>query len=386
MAMETGGMMGEDDDDDEDGDRFLILDDGDARGEEGVQAADVEKKEGGEAGKVAGAGGGIVLSPKNGYSSHGYHPFHSQFKPLALLVAGSEALPLILIGAFLFHSKSRLLQRDSNIFRVLSADAILSFNGLMSKNFVDEIERKMFSVDRTFKAECKALKKLRHWNLVKVITSCSSIDFRDYLHSQFGNPVVHCDLKPTNILLNTDLTAHVTDFGLTRFLSETTEQSSLMGIKGTNGYIPPEYGMGMEISTHGDVYSYGIVLTELFTGKRPTDSMFTGELSLRKYIKTSMPDHVTVIVDTWFNFEDEAAINQNDQSSTGIGSIWKCLASVLKIGVSCSADWSSECAERTSQGLRVKMVGHEAVEEETFAERTEREMGKNDVDILCLAI
>ncbi|XP_039033447.1 receptor kinase-like protein Xa21 [Hibiscus syriacus] len=300
MAMETGGMMGEDDDDDEDGDRFLILDDGDARGEEGVQAADVEKKEGGEAGKVAGAGGGIVLSPKNGYSSHGYHPFHSQFKRLNIAIDVASSL--------------------------------------------------------------------------------------DYLHSQFGNPVVHCDLKPTNILLNTDLTAHVTDFGLTRFLSETTEQSSLMGIKGTNGYIPPEYGMGMEISTHGDVYSYGIVLTELFTGKRPTDSMFTGELSLRKYIKTSMPDHVTVIVDTWFNFEDEAAINQNDQSSTGIGSIWKCLASVLKIGVSCSADWSSECAERTSQGLRVKMVGHEAVEEETFAERTEREMGKNDVDILCLAI
>ncbi|KAK8599590.1 hypothetical protein V6N13_077508 [Hibiscus sabdariffa] len=61
-----------------------------------------------------------------------------------------------------------------------------------------------------------------------------------------------------------------------------TEQSISIGIRGTVGYIPPEYGMGQEISTHGDVYSYGIVLMELFTGKRPTDSMFTGELSLRQ--------------------------------------------------------------------------------------------------------
>ncbi|KAE8676100.1 protein WAX2 isoform 2 [Hibiscus syriacus] len=88
MAMETGGMMGEDGDDDEDGDPLVILADGDANqgtgeqewGEEGGQAADVEKNEGGEAGKVGGAGRGIVLAPKIGYSSHGYHQLHSQFK------------------------------------------------------------------------------------------------------------------------------------------------------------------------------------------------------------------------------------------------------------------------------------------------------------------
>ncbi|KAK8515405.1 hypothetical protein V6N12_075447 [Hibiscus sabdariffa] len=99
MAMETGGMMG---DDDEDGDPLVILADGDANqgagepewGEEGGQAADGEKKEGGEAGKVDGAGGGIVLAPKIGYSSHGYHPFHSQFKyvrPGAAPIPGAPA-------------------------------------------------------------------------------------------------------------------------------------------------------------------------------------------------------------------------------------------------------------------------------------------------------
>ncbi|PPR98164.1 hypothetical protein GOBAR_AA22486 [Gossypium barbadense] len=85
VAMETGEMIGEDDDDDEDGDPLVILADGDANqgtaeqewGEERGQAADGEKKEGGEAGKVTSGG---VLAPKIGYSSHLYHPFHSQFK------------------------------------------------------------------------------------------------------------------------------------------------------------------------------------------------------------------------------------------------------------------------------------------------------------------
>lgn len=86
MAMEGGGMMG---DDDEDGDPLVIVADGDANqgmeeqdwGEEGGQAADGERKEGVEAGKVGGAGGGgSVIAPKIGYSNHGYHPFHSQFK------------------------------------------------------------------------------------------------------------------------------------------------------------------------------------------------------------------------------------------------------------------------------------------------------------------
>ncbi|KAE8662264.1 hypothetical protein F3Y22_tig00113716pilonHSYRG00087 [Hibiscus syriacus] len=257
------------------------------------------------------------------------------------------------------------------------------------------IKRRM-GADRTFKAECEALRHLRHRNLVKVITSCTSIDFQgndfkalvfklmpngsletwlhpssteahnspslnliqrlnisidvasalDYLHSQFDRPVVHCDLKPSNILLDADLTAHISDFGLTRFLSETTEQSiseqsSSVGIRGTMGYIPPEYGMSKKISTHGDLYSYGIILIELFTGKRPTD-MFTGELSLREYVKTAMPNHIAEIIDTRLNFEDETALKQNGKTSRGIGIIVKCLDSVLSIGVSCSDDSPSE--------------------------------------------
>ncbi|GLU01372.1 hypothetical protein SLE2022_186830 [Rubroshorea leprosula] len=87
MSMERG-VMDEDDDDDEDGEPLVIVADGDANqgmeeqdwGEEAAQAAEGDRKEGGEPGKPnSGVGGGVIV-PKIGYSSHGYHPFHSQFK------------------------------------------------------------------------------------------------------------------------------------------------------------------------------------------------------------------------------------------------------------------------------------------------------------------
>ena len=64
-----------------------------------------------------------------------------------------------------------------------------------------------------------------------------------YLHHECKESIIHCDLKPSNVLLDDDMTAHVSDFGLTRLLSTingaTSKQTSTIGIKGTVGYIPP---------------------------------------------------------------------------------------------------------------------------------------------------
>ncbi|KAA8539595.1 hypothetical protein F0562_026287 [Nyssa sinensis] len=75
------------------------------------------------------------------------------------------------------------------------------------------------------------------------------------------------------------------------------EQTSSIGIRGSVGYTAPEYGMGSEVSTSGDVYSYGILLLEMFTGKRPTDEMFSDGLSLHNYVKMALPERVEVIAD-----------------------------------------------------------------------------------------
>lgn len=90
-----------------------------------------------------------------------------------------------------------------------------------------------------------------------------------------------------------------------------------------------EYGMGNEVSPSGDDYSYGILLLEMFTGKRPTDSMFSENLTLRNF---SMLEQVASFVDPTI-----VQIDQN-HSSSSTHKIQECLVSVLKIGIACSHD------------------------------------------------
>ncbi|KAI6671731.1 hypothetical protein NL676_006616 [Syzygium grande] len=254
---------------------------------------------------------------------------------------------------------------------------------------------------KSFIAECEALRSIRHRNLLKIVTSCSSIDFAgnefkalvydympngslekwlhvdnaddqssgqrqlsfvqrvsiaidiaqalDYLHHHADPPVVHCDLKPSNVLLDKDMTAHVGDFGLARLLYDKNTQihssmsTSTGAFKGTIGYVAPEYGMAGEISTWGDVYSFGILVMEMFTGKKPTDEMFMEDLSLHSYVNKAIPDGVTEIVDTKlleevFHHQDiHTATTSRKQSKAQ-----ESLTSILKIGILCSAEQPGE--------------------------------------------
>ncbi|KAD5962100.1 hypothetical protein E3N88_13573 [Mikania micrantha] len=241
---------------------------------------------------------------------------------------------------------------------------------------------------RSFMRECEAWRHIRHRNLLKIITSCSSIDFAgndfkaivyefmskgslndwlhssahmpklnllqrinilsdvanalDYLHNQCQATIVHGDLKPSNILLNDDLVAHVGDFGLARFLGTHSNQYSSTGVIGTIGYAPPEYGTGSEMTSSGDVYSFGILLLEVMTGKNPTCGMFNEGLSIHKFVNTALPDHVMDIIDgDLLNYhQDDATVTKNTGAKTK--KLEECLASILKIGVSCSVDSSPQ--------------------------------------------
>ncbi|XP_058213905.1 probable LRR receptor-like serine/threonine-protein kinase At3g47570 [Rhododendron vialii] len=131
----------------------------------------------------------------------------------------------------------------------------------------------------------------------------------EYLHHHCEIPIVHCDLKPRNVLLDDDMTAHVGDFGLASFLMEASNhlsknQNLSVVLKGSIGYIAPESGMGGRVTTLGDVYSYGILLLEMFTGKRPTDDIFKDGLSIHSFVATALPEGVMEIVDRSLLWEE----------------------------------------------------------------------------------
>nr|GEW42094.1 protein kinase-like domain-containing protein [Tanacetum cinerariifolium] len=117
----------------------------------------------------------------------------------------------------------------------------------------------------------------------------------DYLHIRCQTTIVHGDLKPSNILLDDDMVANVGDFGLARLLEADLKRNSSAGVIGTIGYAPPEYGIRSEMTSSGDVYSFGILLLELMTGKKPTDDMFNEGLSIHKFAYMALPDHVVAV-------------------------------------------------------------------------------------------
>ncbi|CAM8892176.1 unnamed protein product [Rhodiola kirilowii] len=232
------------------------------------------------------------------------------------------------------------------------------------------------SASKTFQAECSSLGTIRHRNLLKILTTCSSIDYKgnefmalvfelmpngslenwlhesrnmavgqrldvgidialalDYLHNGCEPPIVHCDLKPSNVLLDDDMVAHVGDFGLAKVMFDisgehsTTGQSSSYAVKGSIGYIPPEYGMGSKISPLGDVYSFGIMLLEMITGMRPTNNLFTDGIGIHEYVMKSLPDNALDIIDSTSLRSDGTADEKLE-----------CIVSILEIGVACSVE------------------------------------------------
>ncbi|KAJ9145898.1 hypothetical protein P3X46_028226 [Hevea brasiliensis] len=91
-----------------------------------------------------------------------------------------------------------------------------------------------------------------------------------YLHEECLEWVLHCDVKPQNILLDYDYQPKVSDFGLSHPLKrDSHEISRLSRIRGTRGYIAPEWVLNLPITSKIDVYSYGMVLLEIVTGKSP---------------------------------------------------------------------------------------------------------------------
>jgi hypothetical protein len=110
-----------------------------------------------------------------------------------------------------------------------------------------------------------------------------------YLHHECLEWIIHCNLKPENILLDQDLEPKITDFGLAKLLNRSGGNQNVTRARGTIGYIAPEWISGLPITAKVDVYSYGVVLLELVSGTRVFD-LVKGEdekvhVMLKKFIK-----------------------------------------------------------------------------------------------------
>jgi hypothetical protein len=99
-----------------------------------------------------------------------------------------------------------------------------------------------------------------------------------------------------------------------------------------------EYGLGNQVSIQGDVYSYGVLLLEIFTGKRPTDSDFGEDVGLREYVQIALPDKIANVIDQWLLPEMENDEQDKSNSSESRDLRIACITSILRIGISCSEE------------------------------------------------
>uniref|UniRef100_A0A7N0TI90 non-specific serine/threonine protein kinase n=1 Tax=Kalanchoe fedtschenkoi TaxID=63787 RepID=A0A7N0TI90_KALFE len=90
-----------------------------------------------------------------------------------------------------------------------------------------------------------------------------------YLHSYAGRCIIHRDVKSSNILLDHSMCAKVADFGFSKYAPQEGESAASLEVRGTAGYLDPEYYSTQHLSAKSDVFSFGVVLLEIVTGREP---------------------------------------------------------------------------------------------------------------------
>ncbi|KAH0713622.1 hypothetical protein KY289_009581 [Solanum tuberosum] len=253
------------------------------------------------------------------------------------------------------------LYKETNGFSMSNMIGLGAFSSVYRGNLEENgtfvaikvLKLQVRGASKSFLTECEALRHIKHRNLVKLLTSSSSIDNQgnefkaliyeymangnlanwlhnrstdgeenhepktlnmlqrlnviidvasalDYLHHQSGTPLTHCDIKPNNVLLDEDFVAHL------------------------------EYATGNTFSTYGDIYSYGILLLETFTGRSPSDEIFKDGLNLHDFVKRAIPEQVKDISDPKLVYDERGRLINNKTI--------ECLTLIIRVGIACSVE------------------------------------------------
>lgn len=237
------------------------------------------------------------------------------------------------------------------------------FRGIISNGrrivAIKRLERVVDDGERDFRNEMKAIGKTHHRNLVQLLGYCydgtnrllvyeymkngSLADFLFksnlkinwegrlaiilniargifYLHEECHIQIIHCDIKPENILMDDKGHAKIADFGLAKLLLP-NQSKTFTEIRGTRGYVAPEWHRNMPITAKADVYSFGVILFEIICCRRRTE--------------TNVPDNEAMLVD-WvydcFKANKVSKLVPEDEVDK------KKLGRVVKVGLWCTQD------------------------------------------------
>lgn len=256
---------------------------------------------------------------------------------VVILVIGPIAITLIMLVLFWVYKRSSSVARQTKVEGFL---AVYSYAQLKkaTRNFSDKLGEGSFGSvfkgtvagsnavavkklkglvyrDKQFRTEVQTIGMIRHTNLVRLFGFCAegmrrllvyeymangSLDahlFSDssrvlswnlryqitlgiakglaYLHEECRSCIIHCDIKPDNILLDAQYCPKIADFGMSKLLGRDFN-GALTTIRGTIGYLAPEWISGQAITHKVDVYSFGVVLFEIISGRRTTEKMKFG--------------------------------------------------------------------------------------------------------------
>ncbi|XP_071691320.1 uncharacterized protein [Rutidosis leptorrhynchoides] len=137
--------------------------------------------------------------------------------------------------------------------------------------------------------------RLLEWSMrFKIVVDAA--EGLSYLHHDCVPPIIHRDVKSNNILLDEEYGAKIADFGVAKFINTVDKGSESMSvIAGSRGYIAPEYAYTLRVNEKSDIYSFGVVILELVTGRKPVDQAFN-ERDLATWVRTTVNqkgrDHV----------------------------------------------------------------------------------------------
>ncbi|OVA00329.1 Protein kinase domain [Macleaya cordata] len=201
------------------------------------------------------------------------------------------------------------------------------WGGLNREGVTEDVE-KGWIPDDGFEAEVETLGKIRHKNIVRLWCCCTAKDSKllvyeympngslgdllhsnkaglldwptrykiavdaaeglSYLHHDCVPPIIHRDVKSNNILLDGEFSARVSDFGVAKAVDAIGKgPKSMSVIAGSCGYIAPEYAYTLRVNEKSDIYSFGVVILELVTGRLPVDPEF-GEKDLVKWVYSTV--------------------------------------------------------------------------------------------------